>query len=158
MSALRIMSSSFVIDFNNLSGEQAPEIDFFVQCAKQALMHEKLKQAELSISLVIEAKIAALNKQYRQQDKPTNVLSFESQLPPEVQEELNHLGDIIICTQVVKKEAKAQNKEESAHFAHMVIHGVLHLLGYDHIKDEEAETMEAKEVEILKTLGFPNPY
>jgi len=111
---------------------------------------------ELTIRLVEQAESQALNSQYRGKDKPTNVLSFPFEVPEGV--ELNLLGDLIICAQVVSNEANEQGKTLTAHWAHMVIHGCLHLLGYDHISDDEAQEMETLEIDILKKLGFNNPY
>lgn len=111
---------------------------------------------ELTIRLVEQEESQALNSQYRGKDKPTNVLSFPFEVPEGV--ELNLLGDLIICAQVVSNEANEQGKTLTAHWAHMVIHGCLHLLGYDHISDDEAEEMETLEIDILKKLGFNNPY
>ena len=102
-----------------------------------------------------------MNRDYRNMDKPTNVLSFEFEQPPglvELDEELPYLGDLIICAEVVIREAREQNKALEAHWAHMIVHGALHLQGYDHIEDEEAEEMEALEIEIMQTLGYENPY
>ncbi|WP_045857181.1 rRNA maturation RNase YbeY [Teredinibacter purpureus] len=110
----------------------------------------------LSIRIVDEDESQTLNNQYRHKDAPTNVLSFPCDLPPEV--ELDLLGDLVICAQVVAREALAQGKSVRAHWAHMVIHGCLHLLGFDHIKDEAAEEMEALETTILTALDFPPPY
>ncbi|PSW09761.1 rRNA maturation RNase YbeY [Photobacterium sanctipauli] len=112
--------------------------------------------AELTIRLVDEAESHALNHEYRGKDKPTNVLSFPFESPPGV--ELDLLGDLIICRQVVEKEAKEQDKPLNAHWAHMVVHGSLHLLGYDHIEDDEAEEMEGLETEIMQKMGFDDPY
>ncbi|WP_281223467.1 rRNA maturation RNase YbeY [Photobacterium sanguinicancri] len=112
--------------------------------------------AEVTIRLVDEEESHALNHEYRGKDKSTNVLSFPFEAPPGV--ELDLLGDLIICRQVVEKEAKEQNKTLNAHWAHMVVHGSLHLLGYDHIDDEEAEEMEALETEIMQRMGFSDPY
>ncbi|MCC4801125.1 rRNA maturation RNase YbeY [Enterovibrio norvegicus] len=114
------------------------------------------KQAETTIRIVDEFESQSLNRDYRGKDKPTNVLSFPFEAPPGV--ELDLLGDLIICRQVVEKEAKEQNKDLFAHWAHMVVHGSLHLLGYDHIDDEEAEEMESLEISIMTALEFPNPY
>jgi len=111
---------------------------------------------ELTVRLVEQDESQALNSQYRGKDKPTNVLSFPFEVPDGV--ELNLLGDLIICAQVVAHEAHEQNKTLAAHWAHMVIHGCLHLLGYDHISDDDAQEMEALEIDILKKLGFNNPY
>ena len=114
------------------------------------------EEAEVTIRLVDEAESNQLNLTYRGKDKPTNVLSFPFECPPGV--ELPLLGDLIICRQVVEREASEQNKPLLAHWAHMVVHGSLHLLGYDHIDDEEAEEMEALVVEFMQALGFDNPY
>ncbi|MEZ9527276.1 rRNA maturation RNase YbeY [Enterovibrio norvegicus] len=114
------------------------------------------EQAETTIRIVDEFESQSLNRDYRGKDKPTNVLSFPFEAPPGV--ELDLLGDLIICRQVVEKEAKEQNKDLFAHWAHMVVHGSLHLLGYDHIDDEEAEEMESLEISIMTALEFPNPY
>lgn len=114
------------------------------------------KHFELTIRVVDTAEIQELNATYRGKDKPTNVLSFPFEAPEHV--ELDLLGDLIICAHVVREEAKEQNKDEKAHWAHMTIHGVLHLLGYDHIDDIEADEMEGLEIKILHELGYTNPY
>ena len=110
---------------------------------------------EITIRVVAEEESAALNGKFRHKPYPTNVLSFpyEAEAPSE-----QVLGDLVICAPVVAREATEQNKEPHAHWAHMVVHGVLHLLGHDHIQEEEAERMEAKERQILARLGFPDPY
>jgi len=122
----------------------------------RAALQEHRDEAELSIRLVDIAESAELNLQYRQKTGPTNVLSFPADLPPEL--ELPLLGDLAICKQVVEREAQEQGKACHDHWAHMVIHGTLHLLGYDHIDDDEAEIMEALEIALLKTLTISNPY
>lgn len=114
------------------------------------------EEAEVTIRLVDEAESNELNLTYRGMDKPTNVLSFPFEAPPEI--ELPLLGDLIICRQVVEREAVEQDKALEAHWAHMVVHGSLHLLGYDHIEDDEAEEMESLETEIMHGLGYPDPY
>ncbi|NHO65038.1 rRNA maturation RNase YbeY [Aestuariicella hydrocarbonica] len=114
------------------------------------------EQAELSIRIVDREESQQLNHQYRQKDKPTNVLSFPADLPAELN--LPLLGDLVICAPVVTEEASEQNKTLNAHWAHMLVHGTLHLLGYDHINDSDAEIMEQLETDILRELGFPPPY
>lgn len=111
---------------------------------------------ELTIRVVDIPEIQLLNKNYRQKDKPTNVLAFPVEMPEDLH--VNLLGDVVICAPVVQEEAKAQNKQYEAHFAHMVVHGCLHLLGYDHTTPVDADKMEALETEILTSLNFPNPY
>ena len=114
------------------------------------------ENAELTVRIVDIEESHQLNHDYRGKDKPTNVLSFPFEAPPGMELEL--LGDLIICRQVVEKEADEQNKPLLAHWAHMVVHGSLHLLGYDHIEDDEAEEMESLETEIMQTMGFEDPY
>ncbi len=111
---------------------------------------------ELVIRVVDEAESRELNHRYRGKDKPTNVLSFPFEAPPEVP--LPLLGDLVICAPVVVREALEQGKLPQAHWAHMVIHGVMHLMGYDHQTDEEAQSMESRERELLTRLHFPDPY
>ena len=121
-----------------------------------AALTNRRDQAELTIRLVDEQESQALNRDYRGKDAPTNVLSFPADLPPEL--ELPLLGDLVICRQVVEREAYEQGKAASDHWAHMVIHGTLHLLGFDHIDDDEAEEMESLETALLKQLNINNPY
>ena len=109
-----------------------------------------------SILVTTSDEIQQLNKQYRDQDKATNVLSFPMQSPEEI--DVHLLGDIALCADVINQEAIQQSKSESAHWAHMVVHGMLHLQGYDHINNTEAEEMESLEIDILNKLGFDNPY
>lgn len=121
-----------------------------------AALDGRRASAEVSLRIVDEPEIAALNRDYRGRDYATNVLSFPADLPPEL--ELDHLGDIVVCAPVVIREAQEQGKSATAHWAHMLVHGTLHLLGYDHIEEAEAETMETLEGAILGALGFPDPY
>lgn len=121
-----------------------------------AVIPQFQEESEVTIRLVDEAESHELNLTYRGKDKSTNVLSFPFEAPPGIA--LPLLGDLIICRQVVEQEAKEQEKLLEAHWAHMVIHGSLHLLGYDHIEDEEAEEMESLETEIMLALGYVDPY
>ena len=121
-----------------------------------AALDGRRDDAELVVRIVDEPESQALNRQYRGLDRPTNVLSFPFEAPPQVA--TNHIGDLVICAPVVEREAAEQGKPPEAHWAHMVVHGVLHLLGYDHQTDADAETMEGLEIAILGRLGFPNPY
>ena len=121
--------------------------------------------AELTLRIVTREESQALNLTYRGRDKPTNVLSFPFELPPGVTDQADGgelprdlLGDLVICADLVRAEARDQGKPELAHWAHLVVHGVLHLLDYDHLTDEEASAMEALETEIIQRLGFPPPY
>lgn len=113
--------------------------------------------SELTIRLVDEAEGQELNRTWRGKDYPTNVLSFPADVPDEFLD-IPLLGDMVICAQVVAREAAEQGKAPMAHWAHLVIHGCLHLLGYDHIEDAEAEEMEALERVLLAELGYPDPY
>ncbi len=111
---------------------------------------------EITVRIVDEAESHELNLTYRGKDRPTNVLSFPFECPPEV--EIPLLGDLIICRQVVEREAQEQQITLDSHWAHMIVHGCLHLQGYDHIEDDEAEIMESLETQIMQNLGFADPY
>ena len=111
---------------------------------------------ELVVRIVDETEITTLNRDYRGKDRPTNVLSFPFDPPPPVHSDL--IGDLVICAPVVRREAEEQHKSIQAHWAHLVVHGVLHLLGYDHDTDAKGQVMEGIETEIMKGLGFPDPY
>lgn len=118
---------------------------------------------ELCIRLVDTDEMQQLNHEFRDQNKPTNVLAFPFDAPPLAQvpgwqPETQLLGDIIICSQVVATEAAAQDKPVEHHWAHLTLHGLLHLLGYDHIDNADAEVMESLETQLLASLNIPNPY
>ncbi|WP_290521793.1 rRNA maturation RNase YbeY [Aggregatibacter sp. oral taxon 458] len=121
-----------------------------------AAVQPQSDEVEMTVRIVDEAESHALNLNYRGKDRPTNVLSFPFECPDEV--DLPLLGDLVICRQVVEREAQEQDKPLMAHWAHMVVHGSLHLLGYDHIEDDEAEEMESLETQIMTGLGFADPY
>ncbi|UYM14080.1 rRNA maturation RNase YbeY [Endozoicomonas euniceicola] len=150
------MSANVFIDIQIASDSQRlPGEQDFQQWAEAAVGSHR-DEAEISLRIVDTEEGAELNQQWRQKQGPTNVLSFPSELPAEL--ELPLLGDLVVCAPVVEREAGEQKKSLQAHWAHMIIHGTLHLLGYDHIDDSEAEAMEALETEIVKSLGFPDPY
>ncbi|MBB10703.1 MAG: rRNA maturation RNase YbeY [Alcanivorax sp.] len=115
---------------------------------------------DITLRIVDEDEIRTLNREYRDKDKHTNVLSFPFEMPEGLPEDAMEplLGDIILCAPVVRREAMEQNKTLEAHWAHMVTHGVLHLLGYDHIDDDDAQIMEAMEIRALNEQGFADPY
>ena len=117
---------------------------------------DQREESEISIRIVDTEEGQSLNHQWRNKDYATNVLSFPSDLPPELN--LPLLGDLVICAPVVEREAKEQNKSTSSHWAHMVIHGTLHLLGYDHIEEAEAVEMEGLETQVMQSLGYDDPY
>ena len=154
---LQILSSTVDIP----SQEQFEQ---WVMCALQHLKQPNLSSTEVCIRIVDEEEIAELNQQYRNKSGSTNVLSFPQELPAELALEIaesgfgNALGDIVLCAPVVQSEATAQGKESTAHWAHLTVHGTLHLLGYDHIADNEAKDMESLEIDILSQLDFANPY
>ena len=131
-----------------------PHARSFARWANAALVagasRNRAQATELTIRVVGAAESRRLNRTWRGKDKPTNVLSFTADAPV--------LGDLAICAPVVAREAREQGKTPATHWAHMVVHGVLHLLGYDHENDRDAERMEARETKILAQLGMPNPY
>lgn len=150
------MGSIFVdlqIATENIEG--LPTEEQIVQWATAAVQPEG-DEVEMTVRIVDEVESHELNLTYRGKDRPTNVLSFPFECPDEV--ELPLLGDLVICRQVVEREAAEQEKPLMAHWAHMVVHGSLHLLGYDHIEDNEAEEMESLETQIMQGLGFDDPY
>ena len=135
--------------------EGLPTEEQIEQWATDAVQPEG-DEVEMTVRIVDEAESHELNLTYRGKDRPTNVLSFPFECPDEV--ELPLLGDLVICRQVVEREAAEQEKPLMAHWAHMVVHGSLHLLGYDHIEDDEAEEMESLETQIMQGLGLDDPY
>ena len=154
-----------------MTAEPAPQVDLEVQYALPdaglpaqqdfrawvlAALQRCSDPVELVIRVVDEAESRELNGRYRGKDKATNVLSFPFEAPPGI--ECRHLGDLVICAPVVKREALEQRKPVRDHWAHMVVHGVLHLCGYDHQSEREAAQMEALEKRILRDMGIADPY
>ncbi|RUO43891.1 rRNA maturation RNase YbeY [Aliidiomarina taiwanensis] len=133
-----------------------PSLESMSQWVAAVLKQQEIPQAELTVRVVDEAESQSLNATYRQKDKPTNVLSFA--MDTDVPLEVRLLGDLVICAPVVAQEAEQQGKPLAHHWAHMLIHGTLHLLGYDHITDTEAEEMEELERRILREFSIPDPY
>jgi probable rRNA maturation factor len=135
--------------------KQLPDQDQF-QYWVDAVLKDETQDSELVIRIVDEAEMIQFNEQYRDKKGSTNILSFPFEVPEGV--DSNLLGDILVCAAVVEKEAHQQHKELDHHWAHMIVHGVLHLLGYDHVDDQDAEEMEALEIKILKKIKIKNPY
>jgi probable rRNA maturation factor len=134
--------------------DEVPEPASLQSWAASAYLIEAPAVASVLVTTADE--MQQLNKQFRDKDKPTNVLSFPMQTPEEV--DISLLGDIILCASVINNEAAQQTKPTESHWAHMVVHGMLHLQGYDHVENDEAEKMELMEITILNKLGFTNPY
>ena len=145
----------FTIDIQYaVRGKQIPDRKKIGKWAETALTGIR-DEAVLTIRIVEGRESAALNRKWRGKNTSTNVLSFpagENPLMPEL------LGDLVLCAPVILREAKQQAKMADAHWAHMIIHGVLHLAGYDHIKKKDAKEMESIEIKKLESLNFPNPY
>ncbi|MYL23819.1 rRNA maturation RNase YbeY [Vreelandella massiliensis] len=151
-SNLAVIDRQVAIEAEELPGESE-----LVDWVSRVLAHHpEESRHEVTVRLVEVSESQALNRDYRGKDKPTNVLSFPFDAPPEVP--LPLLGDLVICHAIVVAEAQHQAKPLAQHYAHMVVHGTLHLLGYDHIDDDEAEVMEQMERDILADLGIPDPY
>lgn len=151
------------IDVINDSGAAAlPSTDQLQLWAEAVVEHMAPlpKPVTVGLRIVDENEGAAINRSYRERDYATNVLSFGSELPEVMLEALDEipLGDLVICAPVVAREALEQDKALDAHWAHMLVHGLLHLQGFDHETDDQADTMEALEARILAGLGFDNPY
>ncbi|MCH2323739.1 MAG: rRNA maturation RNase YbeY [Pseudomonadales bacterium] len=146
---------------NNCNSTWTPPLE---DCKRwiNAALNDIAMDCDFSVCLrfVEPEEAGELNKNYRGKDKATNVLSFPANFPDKLSETLQYrpLGDIVICPQVVECEAKEQGKQLEAHWAHMLIHGALHLSGFDHSNESETELMETHEVNTLENLGFPNPY
>jgi probable rRNA maturation factor len=138
--------------FESLGQPDLQQIQLWVDTALEGYDQD----TEIVVRIVDEQESAELNEQYRHKSGPTNILSFPVELPESI--ELDLLGDLVICAPVLEKEALEQGKILTHHWAHIIVHGVLHLLGHDHIDDDEAELMESKEIAILNKLRINNPY
>jgi probable rRNA maturation factor len=156
MKIARMKTASIRIDLQNdshLSG--IPDEKRFEEWVRASLQH-RVSNLEQTIRVVMPDESQQLNLAYRGMDKATNVLSFPAERVEQL--EYDYLGDLVICAQLVESEALHQNKAAIAHWAHLVVHGMLHLQGLDHVDENEAEKMEALEIEILASLGHTNPY
>ncbi len=153
------MSLAIAISIECAGWSQLAQLEALVDDALQATVEETgdvlPENAEVSLLFCDNARIRELNRQFRGQDKPTNVLSFPG---PEPIETAQFLGDIAVAYETVAREAGEQHKTTEQHCRHMIVHGFLHLLGYDHEIDDEAEAMEAMEIRVLKRQGVQNPY
>lgn len=147
------------IDLQNVEEYQElpsqEQILTWVQCALDSAAFDR-DSAEITVRIVDEPESQQLNNCYRHKNKPTNILSFPFEVPPQITSDL--LGDLVVCLPVVTREAKEQGKVLVNHWAHMIIHGTLHLIGFDHIHSEDANAMESLEVSILAQLNVPDPY
>ena len=148
------------IELQNPANADVPALKWFETCA--ALAYQGREEAEVTLRIVGDEEGLQLNRDYRGRDYPTNILSFpndSSDLPEEITQEAgNYLGDLAFCADVLAKELVDQHKETEHHWAHLVIHGMLHLQGYDHEQDDDAVVMEALEIQLLGDLGIPDPY
>ena len=141
------------IQFATACSRPSPkEIKYWISAA----LNGRKTAAIVSVRIVDQPEITELNKTYRQKDKPTNILSFPCLLPDAIRGDL--LGDLVICAPVIEAEAVAQGKTWQSHWAHMLVHGTLHLLGYDHEEETMAQEMESLEATIMQALGFADPY
>ena len=146
------------VDMQQISeADSIPSPEEFSRWADAALTLPR-QHAEMVVRVVDEDESAALNQTYRGKSGPTNVLSFPFEVPEGVEMENDLLGDLVICAPVVEQQASEQGKPVQAHWAHMVVHGTLHLQGFDHLTDEQAVVMESLEKKILTGMGFQAPY
>lgn len=142
------------VQSNSKSNSQPDQVH--IQQWVDAALEDFGEDVEIVVRIVDEQESADLNESYRHKQGPTNILSFPVEIPEGI--DLKLLGDLVICAPVLEKEALEQRKALPDHWAHIVVHGVLHLLGYDHIEDGESEVMENKEITILNKLNINNPY
>jgi probable rRNA maturation factor len=148
------------IEVQRISTSEGIPGDEQFQIWATAALDGKNQESLIGIRVVDEDEAQQFNREYRNKDYATNILSFPSDLPDGLPEEIkkSQLGDLLVCAPLVKREAVEQHRSENDHWAHLVVHGVLHLLGYDHEQSGEAEVMESLETEILASLGVSDPY
>jgi probable rRNA maturation factor len=151
---------AYTIDIQHAISKPIPISDMDISCWVSLALENRQSDAELTIRFVELSEMSELNRHYRKKQGPTNVLSFPSELPKELSSCLPKpfLGDIIICPEVLCDESIKLNKSLREHWAHIIIHGVLHLLGHDHMQADEEKLMQSIEIRCLQQLGFSNPY
>ncbi|BCA95580.1 endoribonuclease YbeY [Legionella antarctica] len=149
---------TYYIDIQNVTQESLPLTETKLSKLAELALKGHQKDAELTIRIVNSAEMIHLNHTYRKQNKTTNVLAFPCSLPDNIELECPLLGDVIICPEVLMMESRKLNKSLEEHWSLIVIHGVLHLLGYDHVRDDEAIIMQSLEAELLAEIGYSNPY
>jgi len=145
-----------MVVIQNIINDPLVDEDSLINSVQQLMDEFDVGDSELLIRVVSTTEIQVLNNEYRGKNQPTNVLAFPGEIPEEVEEKI--LGDVVICADVVRQEAIVGGKEFSDHMIHLAIHGLLHLLGYDHHDMPEATEMEALEISFLKKIGIGNPY
>ncbi|APC96645.1 rRNA maturation RNase YbeY [Francisella frigiditurris] len=150
------------IDLNIINDDdyEHPSKEILLKCYNIVLEYHNLKNSSINVNIVSNDEIKSINNQYRKKDKATNILSFPFDKPEGLPDDImdDFLGDIIIAPDVLEKEAIEQNKTLDNHWCHIFIHGILHLLGYDHKNDKDADEMETLEIKLLQELNIPNPY
>lgn len=156
MRKTKIKEKRIKITIQSLASNTFIPSRYFLQRWVNKALVKQVGSNEVNIRLVSKKESAELNSTYRHKNGPTNILSFPFEPPPGVSSPL--LGDLVICAALVNQQAKQQAKTRLAHWAHLVIHGCLHLVGYDHIHDKDAIKMEAVEIQLLEDLGYENPY
>ncbi|QRN03899.1 rRNA maturation RNase YbeY [Legionella sp. MW5194] len=149
---------NYVIDLQVACEDPLPVTEAALVSFAELPLKAHREKAELTLRLVSAEEMIDLNSTYRKQQKTTNVLAFPANLPAAIAMDYPLLGDVIVCPAVLLAESQALNKALDFHWAHIVIHGVLHLLGFDHMEEEEARLMQAQEIRLLAELGFTNPY
>lgn len=150
------------LDLNIINEDEypIPSSDKLLKCFELVTAHHNIKTASVNVNIVSNDEIQQINKDFRHKDKPTNIISFEFERPEGLPDNIvdDFLGDIVIAPEVLKQEALEQNKNLDDHWYHIFIHGLLHLLGLDHIDEKEAEEMENLEIKLLANLNITNPY
>lgn len=149
---------TYHIDIQHAADEPVPLTDNELSYLAELALANHQKDAELTVRIVNPEEMIYLNNTYRKQNKTTNVLAFPSSLPDNIQLDCPLLGDVVICPEVLLQESQQLHKSLKEHWSLIVIHGVLHLLGYDHIKEDEALVMQSIEIKLLADLGYSNPY